>query len=455
MQAKQHRVKKVTLKEKTLKFLHKYSYVETLLLIFSYLFVGYMINPDDICILHFDVPFLLILLAIITLFHGFENGILAMSVASFAMLFFYDSFPYIQFLVVLMMVLIFSEFHYYWTQKIKKAELEAGYKGLKLEELSKAFYSLKISHDQLEKNYVIKPMSIRNALGNILKMNEVIEEDPSVVEKKKEKYKMFLDLLQKSFSVQSGLILYRKNKEYKEYFQPKIVDVVYGEYTHEIKIDEIFKNYLVDKAIARKTPVYISDEDGEPSLNNELESHYIAAIPAIYDDEVISVLVVEKMPFMAFERENLTSIAILLEYFTIEVRKEEYIIHNSHINFIPDKEYKFELARLATLYKKYKVNSVILVLKIDNELQAIRMYDKANNMLRLLDESTFISKNGYFYIALLFPLHDKAAAEGFLNRYTSQLDEEDRNFLSMSFDLERLDLFDDYINNTETKKSLQ
>jgi len=455
MQTKQHRVKKVTLKEKILKFLHKYSYLETLFLILSYLFVGYMINPDDICILHFDVPFLLILLAIITLFHGFENGILAMSVASFAMLFFYDSFPYIQFLVVLMMVLIFSEFHYYWTQKIKKAELEAGYKGLKLEELSKAFYSLKISHDQLEKNYVIKPMSIRNALGNILQMNEVIEEDSSVLEKKKEKYKMFLDLLQKSFSVQSGLILYRKDTQYKEYFQPKIVDVVYGEYTHEVKNDEIFKNYLVDKAIARKTPVYISDEDGEPSLSNELESHYIAAIPAIYDDEVISVLVIEKMPFMAFERENLTSIAILLEYFTIEVRKEEYIIHNNHINFIPDKEYKFELARLATLYKKYKVNSVILVLKIDNELQAIRMYDKANNMLRLLDESTFISKNGYFYIALLFPLHDKAAAEGFLNRYRGQLDEEDRNFLSMSFDLERLDLFDDYINNTEAKKSLQ
>jgi len=446
MQEQKHRIEKVTLKRDILAFLHKYSYTETLILIFAYLFVGYIINPQDICMLNFDVPFLLILLAIITLFHGFESGILAMSIASFAMLFFYDSFPYIDFLIVLMMVLIFSEFHYYWNQKIKKAELEANYKGIKLEELSKAFYSLKISHDQLEKNYVIKPMSIRNALGTILDMNAKIMHDKHIIHKKKEKYKMFLEVLQKSFNVQAGLILYRTEFEYKKYFQSKVVDVVYGDYTKEVHIDDIFKNYLVDKAIGRKTPIYISDEHGDPSLKNELESRYIAAIPAIYDNEVISLLVIEKMPFMAFERENLTSIAILLEYFTIEIRKDEFIVHNKHIDFIEDKEYKFELARLSTLFEKYKVNSVILVLKVDNELQAIRMYEKANTMLRLLDLSTFIKKNGFYYISLLFPLHDKAAAEGFLNRYRTQLDKEDRTFLSMSFDLSRLDLYDDYIN---------
>jgi len=451
----QHRVKKSTLKEDILKFLHKYAYVETTILIAIYLFIGFMIDPEDVCILHYDVPFLLILLAILTLFHGFESGILAMSIASLAMLFSYDSFPYIHFLILLMMVLIFSEFHYYWNNKIKKAELEANYKGIKLEELSKAFYSLKISHDQLEKNYVIKPMSIRNALGSILSMNQDIMDDETIVLKKQEKYKMFLELLQKSFNVQSGLILYRKEFEHKKYFQPEVVDVVYGEYTDEVDVDVIFKNYIVDKAVGRKTPVYISDDTGEPSLVNELESKYIAAIPAIYDDEVISLLVIEQMPFMAFERENLTSIAILLEYFTIEVRKEEYIVQNEYIDFIEDKDYQFELARLSTLYNKYKVNSVLLVLKIDNELQAIRMFDKANTMLRLLDLSTFIKKNGFYYISLLFPLHDKAAAAGFLNRFISQLDEQDRNFLSMSFDLSRLDLFEDYINQEEHIKKIE
>ena len=226
MQTKQHRVKKVTLKEKIAKFLHKYSYVETLILITIFLIVGYMIDPKDICILNYDVPFLLILLAVITLFHGFENGILATSIASFAMLIFYESFPYINFLIIMIMVLIFSQFHRYWTRKINKAELEASYKGLKLEELSKAFYSLKISHDQLEKNYVIKPMSVRNALGSITEIDKSLLKDMSVTEKKHQRYKMFLDLLQKSFNVQSGLILYRQGYDHKEYFQEKVVDVV-------------------------------------------------------------------------------------------------------------------------------------------------------------------------------------------------------------------------------------
>jgi len=449
MQKKQHRIVKITLKDMILKALHKYAYVETLTLIASYLLVGYLINPEDICILHFDVPFLLILLAIITLFHGFENGILAMSVASFSMLLFYESFPYINFLIILMMVLIFSEFHYYWTQKIKKAELEASYKGIKLEELSRAFYSLKISHDQLEKNYVIKPMSIRNSLGEIIHMNSKIMNDKNIIEKKKEKYKLFLELLQKSFNVQSGLILYRKSPKYKEFFQAKVVNVVYGEYTLKVSIRDIFKNYLVDKSVARKTSIYISDDSGNPSLKSDLETRYIAAIPAIYDNEIISLLVIEQMPFMAFERENLTSIAILLEYFSIEIRKEEFIVDNDHITFLEDKEYKFELARLSILYEKYSVNSIILVLKVTNELQAIRMFERANMMLRLLDLSTLIERNGSFFISLLFPLHDDAAAKGFLNRYRGQLDEEDREFFSMTFDLKRLDLFYSYINDSD------
>ncbi len=452
MQTKQHRVKKVTLKEKIAKFLHKYSYVETLILITIFLIVGYMIDPKDICILNYDVPFLLILLAVITLFHGFENGILATSIASFAMLIFYESFPYINFLIIMIMVLIFSQFHRYWTRKINKAELEASYKGLKLEELSKAFYSLKISHDQLEKNYVIKPMSVRNALGSITEIDKSLLKDMSVTEKKHQRYKMFLDLLQKSFNVQSGLILYRQGYDHKEYFQEKVVDIVYGEYTQRVPKEEVFATYLVDKAIGRKTPVYISDDNGEPSLKSEIESRYIAAIPAIYDDEVISLLVIERMPFMAFERENLTSIAILLEYFTIEMRKDEFIDYNHHVDFIDDREYQFELARLSILYKKYNVNSVILVLKISNELQAIRMFEQVNKMLRLLDQATLTQRNGYFYMSLLFPLHDEAAAKGFLNRLIKQLNDEDKNFHSMIFDLSRLDLFDEYINSLENRQ---
>jgi len=441
---KNARVKEKTFQEKILKYLHRYAYLESSLIVLLYLVVGYLLDPDDICILDSKIPFLLIILTVITLFHGFESGVLSLAIISLFMHFFYDSFPYVNFLVALMMTLLYGEFHYYWNQRIKKAEINSNYKGIKLDELSKAFYALKISHDQLEKNYVVKPMSIRNALDQIIANNKEILADTTIEDKQAENYKRFMDLIQKSFHVNSGLILYRRGIEENDYFQEKLVNIVYGEYTEKVQMSSVFENYLVDKAIARKTPIYISDDEGEPSLDNELESRYIAAIPAIYDKRIITLLAIEKMPFMAFNRENLTSIAILLEFVTIELRKRELMPDLPELEFLEDKAFKIEVKRLHILYEKYSVNSIFLVLKMTNELQALRMNEKITLMLRSLDMSTYLEKNGKFYIAMLFPLHDKAATLGFLNRLKGSLIEEDKEFLYMTFDFSQLDLFHDY-----------
>ena len=452
MPKNQFRVKERTKTEKILRLVHKYAYLETLILIIAYLGIGYIVDPNDICLLDKKAPFLLMLLAVITLFHGFESGVLAMTLISFVMVYFYEEFPYAQFLIILLMTLLFSEFHYYWTQKIKKAEVDANYKNTKLAELSRAFYSLKISHDQLEKNYVVKPMSIRNALNHILQTARNIQKDDAIHDKMEENYKEFLNLVQKSFNVISGLIVFKKGS-LQQPFNKNTTDIVYGEYTDRVTKNDIFNNFIVDKAIARKIPVYISDDEGEPTLENKLESRFIAAIPALFNDEIVSVLVIENMPFMAFERENLTSIAILLEYFTIETQKTLHYADKLHaITFIPDVEFKLEIARLYTLYEKFRVNSVFLVLKIDDELQSIRLFETIKQMLRSLDMVTKIDKENSFFITLLFPLHDKAAALGFLNRLNRQIKEEDRAFDYMLFDLSRLDLLNKYINEAAKKE---
>ncbi|MDQ7066884.1 MAG: hypothetical protein Q9M40_02150 [Sulfurimonas sp.] len=76
------RVKEKSKIESLLKFLHEYAYIETIIMVTMYLGVGYLIDNKDICMLNSDISFILILLAIITLFHGFENGILALTISS-------------------------------------------------------------------------------------------------------------------------------------------------------------------------------------------------------------------------------------------------------------------------------------------------------------------------------------------------------------------------------------
>ncbi len=446
MKVKSNRVQERSKLESILKVVHDYAYAETLIIVSLYLFIGYLIDSTDVCIINGQVSYILILLAIITLFHGFENGMIAVAIISFSMWFFYDTFQYVEFLSTLMMSMIFSEFHYYWTKKIKEAEVDSNYRGAKLEELSKAFYALKISHDQLEKNYIIKPMSIRNSIEHIITKHREIYDNEEIKDKSHEYYVNFLGLLEKSFNVHSAIIIHLKDDMNDELLTEETANVVLG--TDVLKVDtkDIFKDYLVDKAIGRKTAIYISDKTGEPAISVDRNSEYLAAIPAIQENKVVAVLIVRRMPFMAFNRENLTSISILLEYFLIEIRNKNLLNSSDEIAIIPDEQFRFEYARLKHVYNKYKVNSIILVLRIDNELQATRIYEKIVKMLRSLDMAAIVNQDNLYYITLMFPLHDKSAALGYLNRLLNFLDEEkDREFNHMTFGLDKTDLFNKYL----------
>jgi hypothetical protein len=439
------RIKKLSKSDIIIKKIRKYSYSETFVIVGIFLFLGYLFNPTDIAFVHTQISYLIILLAVITLFHGFENGLLAVGIISIALWFFYKPFPYTEFLISLMMTMIFSEFHYYWTKRIRELKVEADYKTTKLDELAKAFYTLRISHDQLEKNYVVKPMSIRNAIETILDTTKQIKTE-DINEKTALYYDKFLALVEKSFSVNSALIIYIDDARHKEFLDIENALVTYSSTAEHFNKEEIFNSYVVDKALNIKQPVYISDKAGDPILIKEQESHFLVAIPAVQNNKVSAILVVERMPFMAYNRENLISIAILLEYLSIEISKEHTLLNAHNISGINDDEYIYEYNRLRYLKDTYNVDSSILVLKIDNELQTIKVHEKVDDMLRSLDMATQVHYNNFYYIIMLFPLSDNSSAQGFLNRLKHNIkNDKDKNFETMTFKMRQLELLNRYI----------
>ena len=446
MAKNQHRVKARTTVESFLKLVHDYAYAETLIIVAIYLGVGYIVDSNDICMLNGDISYILILLSIITLFHGFENGMLTVAILAFFMWLSYEVFAYIEFLVALLMTMIYSEFHYYWTGKINDAEIDSNYRGSKLDELSKAFYTLKISHDQLEKNYVVKPMSIRNSIELIIGNNKKVKSDESINDKTNEYYNHFLGLLEKSFNVQSSIIIYKDNDSNSELFNAKTTNVVFGAYTETIEVKNIFKDYLVDEAVNRKTAIYISDKMGEPTTVTDRNSDFLCVLPAIQENQLVGVLIIKKMPFMSFNRENLTSISILLDYFSIEVRNRNLLYLSDEMGIVKDIMFRFEYSRLKSLYKKYNTESMILVLKTESELQSIQVYEKIEKMLRSLDMVTKIQEKRSYYIIIMFPLHDKAAAEGFYTRLISTMKEErDKKMETATFSMSQTGLINKYL----------
>ncbi|MBU1659406.1 hypothetical protein KKG72_10195 [bacterium] len=402
------------------KKLHDYVYFETLVIVTAYLFIGYMIDPNDICILGGQISYMLILLSIVTLFHGFESGMMTTGILAVAMWYFYPIFQYVDFMVALMMTLIFSEFNYYWNKRIKEAETDSEYRGLKLNELSKAFYTLKISHDQLEKNYVIKPMSLRNSLS-IIKESSDNGEDY---------YDSFLKLLDKAFNVNIATIVSKDAVDKEFNMIAKTVSI------HE---ETNYEDLLIKDVLQRRKPVYISDETNK-------KSKYIAVVPALKDKEVAGLLLIEKMPFMSFNKENLTSISILFEYFFNEMRKKTTLYAIEGLAVIQDDDFRYEYYRLDEMYALYGVDSISLVFKTDDELLANRLYVTSKKLIRSLDMVACIKHTNFSQIALLFPFADKSSAYGFLHRLLEKLkDVGEDDFEYMTFNLSKKNLFEKYL----------
>jgi hypothetical protein len=348
--------------------------------------------------------------------------------------------------------MIFSEFHRYWTNKIKNLSVEVEYKTRKISELSRAFYTLKISHDQLEKNYVIKPMSIRNSIEFILNKNSAINDEKNLDKRIHQTYVDFLELLEKSFNVSDAIIVYTKDEITKrknfigDFEKGAQIVSANKQLENSLKIEDILEDYMVDKALSQKRPVYLSNELGEPSIATKEQYTYLAAIPSVYEDKLLGILLIKKISFMAFNKENLTAISILLDYFMIEIENKALLLSKTHLPLIEDKEFNVEFTRLEHIYTKYKVNSVTLAIKTQNQLQATRLYELIDKILRSLDLVTMVEHKGFYNIAILFALNDKAAAKGFLNRLVNNIPtKEDKDFDYMIFNMTEIDLLNEYI----------
>ena len=382
------------------KYFFRYPYLETLFIIMAYLALGYYINPNDILMLHVDFSSLTIILAIITLFHGISSGLLAMLILAVAMQYGYEESHFFYFLREFVLVLIFGEFHYYWSRIIDQHATEDRFTRQKLSELSKAFYMLKISHDQIEKSYVVKPMSLRNSIINI-KANSHQENSESL-------FGEFLQLLQKSLNIESSFLLHIETNK-------KNTDMsVLAKFVDAEDIDT--QDLLIQDAYKKSVPLYVSSDDSYSG------SRYLAAIPALSYGEVVGMLVVAKMPFMSFNKDNLISATILVNYMFDEVYKMR--IMQKMGGFLPQfqSNFRFESYRLHTLNRDFGTETTILLFKSYDKLATHLLREAVDKNLRTLDLMSYTQEDEFDIVAVLFPFADRTSVDGFVNRVYNSAD---------------------------------
>jgi len=399
--------------------LFRYPYWETFGIVVLYLLAGYMLDPNDICIIASEFSIMTIILATITLFHGISSGLLAIVLFGLAMKMGYEVFNYFYFLRELVLVLVFGEFHYYWLRTITQLKAQEKYTEKKFTEIGKAFYMLKISHDQIEKSYVTKPMSLRNSI-------RLIKEGHSS-DNIHNSYQNFLSLIKKTLNIELA---------YLGKINPKGEIEIVAQSPGAASFNS--RDLMVVNALGQQKPIFVSSMDSNES------SDYLAVIPVISHNKNIGLFAIEKMPFLSFNKDNLIAASILVSYYFDEIYKIESLEEIGEFSQHFDGNFRFELCRLVKLKREFSLNSSLLILKSYNKLTTHLIKEQALGGLRTLDLYTINDKGAYDIIVILFPFVDQSSIKGFVRRI-DEIDKNQENIQYSSFSISEISLMNAYI----------
>jgi len=364
---------------------------ELFLIAFVFFSIGYISNRTDPLLIKSGINIVLILVSVITLFYGLFAGIIVVFTVGMGFYYFYKPFPYNYFINNLVFMLIFSEFHFFWNRALKKLQKQNEYAELRFKELTRNFYSLKLSHDQLEKSYITKPNSLRNILQEI---KSIYLNNPST------SYEELLTVIAKTYVIKKASLFKYENGKYENVAS-------LGDKKHIDENSRVFKN-----AIETMSPSYLSKFE-------DLKMDYLCIIPSSDSDENLRlILIIEDMHFLQFNKDTIFSIWIVLNYFA------DFTSHVSSASDIIRKytqcpvDVLVEIKRLASIRRKLEIKSLMLMIKVEKAGVATEdILSLVSKNLRSMDMTCY--KNNIIFV--LFPLVSYSSLQPVIEKIENQL----------------------------------
>jgi len=357
--------------------------------------IGYFADNQDPLLIHYHFSFLILWLAIITLFYGIIMGMVMWFAFAIVSIFFYRDDPIFTFVLLenLFFVFLYGLFFSNLHRELDKYHIKTDYLKLRLKELTNAFFTLKISHDKLESIYIMQPASIRFVISEILENS-----DHSTPEESAENT---LKVLQKFFGLGSASICrVKRNKITKTY--ASIGDM------EEIPNS---KDKLIEESLTLKKAIYLND------ISDKEQTDYIYAVPFLdKKDEIVAILIIKHIPFLLFHQDTLLKISVIFNYIWTKYKKraslekiqentKEFIsLKNSHEgqDFV---DFKLEVIRLINILDGYKIDSRIFSIYTKNEYldKEIKEFMYQNELFEILDKYIHIQCGNVYLHFVLFP----------------------------------------------------
>ncbi len=245
-----------------------------------------------------------------------------------------------------LMLLISGQFGSVWDTRLRRADQLSRHASERFEQLSRAYFMVRHSHDRLEQNLVSRPVTLRQAMMELRRL---------LISREEELSRLFVSellVILAHYCSLSSAAIYRVRDGRPE---PEPLASC-GRGAPCNPDDLLLRSALESGATAYQTVNRLSAEQ---------HSGYLVAAPLrTSSGQVLGLLLVTDMPFMALHRETLQILAVLLAYSADHV--EAAGIARGLLTVYPDCPPVFaaELVKMTRLKRELDVVSTLAVINL-------------------------------------------------------------------------------------------
>ena len=393
------------------------AWLESPLLVVLAVLVGFLVRPDDPLIFQGGIRWSIVVVLLVALRYGSllgSLGMLTLLLAWFACkaigLYPGLPFPELTFLGGYVIVLITGEFADMWRVRLDRAESRAGYTLDRLQNLTQRHVLLRLSHDRLEENLLVRPYTVRDALLSLrdVMMDESHSETLPAGDELLNLLADYCQLQRGGLYEVSGGRIHPEPVALLGHNQPLDLD------------DRLLKHAFETRQMAH---VQIAGE-GYDGI------YWVAAPVMNSGGQLIGMVVVERMPFLSIHQETLQLFGLLLNFYADVVQHGPEVDDLTEVWPSMPAVFGRELVALGNLSAAQKVDTTLILLTPDDSAQSQQIVEGLYRGRRNLDGYWWVDYDGY-QLMLLMPMTGPSSFESFLRRVEGWL-AEDYAFASLA-----------------------
>ncbi|MHB8056760.1 MAG: PelD GGDEF domain-containing protein [Desulfuromonadaceae bacterium] len=385
-------------------------WLETLVITAIILALGYFFNRSDPFFIKADFPWVLFAPLLIALRYGIAPGMVSIAIicilylSMFRMGLLSGEFPTVFMLGGVLMTMICGQFNAVWSVRLRRSDQLSRHASERFEQLSRAYFMVRLSHDRLEQNLISRPVTLRDAM---VELGAVLASHGGALNK--ETSLALISILVHYCSLESAAIYLMGNNGNMQ--ENPVADCGRGA---PFKADDLLLRSAIETGSASYQSInHLAKGDGSP---------YLVAAPLRTSAGVIKgILLVSEMPFLALHRETLQIVGVLLAYATdhteaaYESRKLLAVFTDCPAMFAA------ELYKMVRLRRELDVASALVVVNI---LPTARLQDLCvalERQQRGLDHGWRRNLGWGVQFVTLMPFSGAAAVEGYKGRLNEML----------------------------------